>query len=138
MSFHACKENAMSITSPITHVALALALSCLATSAAGIQRTFVASTGVDSNPCNLAAPCRTFGAAMAQTASGGEVIVLDSGGYGAFTVLQPVSIIAPAGVYAGISVFTGTGITINAGAGVVTLRGLTINNLGGDIGIDYV
>ena len=49
MSFHACKENAMSITSRITHVALALALSCLATTAAGIQRTFVSSGGVDSN-----------------------------------------------------------------------------------------
>jgi hypothetical protein len=139
MSIHACEENAMSLTSRITHVALALALSCIATTAAAaLQRTFVASTGSDANPCNLPAPCRTFGVAMAQTASGGEVIVLDSAGYGAFTVAQPVSIIAPEGVYAGISVFAGTGIIVNAGAGVVTLRGLTVNNLGGDIGIDYV
>ena len=138
MSIHACEENAMSLTSRVTHVALALVLSCLATTAAGIQRTFVASSGVDTNPCNLPAPCRTFGAAMAHTDPSGEVIVLDSAGYGAFTVAQTVSIIAPAGVYAGITVFSGTGITIAAGAGVVTLRGLTINNLGGDIGIDYV
>ena len=123
MSIHACEENAMSLTSRVTHVALALVLSCLATTAAGIQRTFVASSGVDTNPCNLPAPCRTFGAAMAHTDPSGEVIVLDSAGYGAFTVAQTVSIIAPAGVYAGITVFSGTGITIAAGAGVVTLRG---------------
>jgi len=46
-----------------------------------------------------------------------------------------VSIIAPAGVYAGISVFTGVGITVNAGGGVVTLRGLTINGQDGQDGI---
>ena len=64
--------------------------------------------------------------------------MLDSAGYGPVTVSQAVSIIAPAGVYAGISVFAGAGVTVNAGAGVVTLRGLTINSLGGNIGVDYV
>ncbi|HEX9276293.1 MAG TPA: right-handed parallel beta-helix repeat-containing protein, partial [Casimicrobiaceae bacterium] len=48
---------------------------------------------------------------------------------------QSVSIIAPPGVYAGISVFSGVGITISAGSGKVTLRGLTINQLGGTTGI---
>src|SRR5436853_5663 len=82
------------------------------------QRTFVsAATGNDANPCNRAAPCRNFAAAIAQTASGGEVVVLDSGGYGTVTISQAVSLVAPPGVYAGISVFSGTGITINAGLG---------------------
>jgi hypothetical protein len=103
---------------------------------AAAQRTFVASTGNDANACSLAAPCRSFLAAIAQTLSGGEVIVLDSAGYGPVTVTQPVSIIAPPGVYAGVSVFDNAGITINAGAGAkVTLRGLTINGLGGVQGV---
>ena len=104
---------------------------------AGAQRTFVASFGVDTNPCTLSAPCRSFAQAMSRVAVGGEVIVLDSAGYGPFTIVQPVAIIAPPGVYAGISVFSGVGITVTAGSGKVTLRGLAINSLGGDVGIDF-
>ena len=55
------------------------------------QRTFVSSTGVDSHPCNLAQPCRSFASAIAQTDIGGEVIVLDSAGYGPVTITQSVS-----------------------------------------------
>src|SRR5207302_10656614 len=103
------------------------------------QRTFVsAATGNDASPCTRTAPCRNFAAAIAQTASGGEVVVLDSGGYGTVTINQAVSLVAPPGVYAGISVFSGTGITVAAGAtDVVTLRGLTLNGLGGNYGIDF-
>src|SRR5205807_1357882 len=65
-------------------------------------------------------------------------VVLDSGGYGTVTINQAVSLVAPPGVYAGISVFSGTGITVAAGAtDVVTLRGLTLNGLGGNYGIDF-
>ena len=119
-----------------------LALSALlfagvaADASAAIQRTFVASYGIDAGSCGVTSPCRTFGFAMAQTLSNGEIIVLDSAGYGApVTIAQSVSIIAPPGVYAGISVFSGVGITISAGSGKVTLRGLTINQLGGTTGI---
>src|SRR5215471_13629595 len=80
------------------------------------QRTFVSGGGNDLNACSRTAPCRTFGHAISQTSVGGEVIVLDSAGYGAFTITQAVSIIAPPGIYAGISVFSGDGIDINAGA----------------------
>jgi hypothetical protein len=101
------------------------------------QRTFVASYGSDGNACSLAAPCRGFAAAITHTDPGGEIIVLDSAGYGTVTIDKSVSIIAPPGVYAGVSVFSGDGITIN-GAGVeVVLRGLTINGQGGDDGIFY-
>jgi hypothetical protein len=108
-------------------------------SAALVQRTFVsAASGNDANPCTRTAPCRNFAAAIAQTQPGGEVIVLDSGGYGTVTITQAVSIVAPPGVYAGISVFSGTGITINAGpSDTVTISGLTFNGLGGTDGIDY-
>jgi len=94
------------------------------------QRTFVASTGNDANPCSLTLPCRGFTAAVSAVAAGGEVIVLDSAGYGPVTITKSVSIIAPAGVYAGISASTGNAITIAAAAtDVVALRGLKLNNI---------
>ena len=101
------------------------------------QRAFVASYGNDTNPCSLTLPCRTFAAAIATTPPNGEVIVLDSGGYGAVTITQSVSIIAAPGVYAGISVFASDiGVTVAAGAtDKVVLRGLTINGQGGHNGI---
>jgi hypothetical protein len=107
-----------------------LLLTLSSTLGLAVPRTFVASTGFDTNPCSVVAPCRTFSAAIAVTDAKGEVIVLDSAGYGPVTITKSVSIIAPAGVYAGISASTGNAITITAGAGdVVTLRGLKLNNI---------
>lgn len=100
------------------------------------QRTFVASTGDDANACSIAAPCRGFAAAILQTNPFGEVIVLDSAGYGPAIITQSVSIIASPGVYAGVTVFSGDGITINGAGATVTLKGLTINGQGGDVGIN--
>ena len=120
----------------------AIVLVCLIAAAAGtahaqVQRTFVKSTGNDGNPCSLTAPCRGFAAALAQTAANGEIIVLDSAGYGAVTISQSVSIIAPPGVYAGISVFSGTGIAITGTNVRVVLKGLSINGQGGSNGIVF-
>jgi hypothetical protein len=124
-------------------LALSISFLCalLATPAqATVQRAHVsAAYGVDSNTafnCDAVHPCRFFQAATTVVSSGGEVVALDSGGYGTVNITQSISLIAPTGVYAGISVFPGAnGITI-ATAGVnVTLRGLTINGMGGDYGI---
>jgi hypothetical protein len=102
------------------------------------QRTFVASFGDDAAACTLAAPCRGFTAALAQTDAHGEIVVLDSAGYGRVTINKSVTIAAPAGIYAGITVFAGTnGIDINRFDGVVVLRGLMINGQGGDDGINF-
>jgi hypothetical protein len=102
------------------------------------QRTFVSSTGNDITAnCGISDPCRSFSRAMSFTDPNGEIIVKDSAGYGPVTITQSVSIIAPQGVYAGISVFSGDGITI-AGSGVkVVLRGLSINGQGGFTGISF-
>ena len=106
---------------------------------AGTQRSFVASYGLSTNAalnCSLANPCRQFSDALAVTNAGGEVVVLDSAGYGNATIAQSVSIIAAPGVYAGISAFgVQDGITINAPGARVVLRGLTINGQGGLNGI---
>lgn len=100
-------------------------------STAQVQRTFVSGLGDDGNPCSRTSPCRTISHALMGTNAGGEVIVLDSAGYGAFSITHAVSITAPPGVYAGISVFSGNGIDINAaGSDTIILRGLTINNQG--------
>ena len=99
------------------------------------QRTFVSSHGNDANPCSLASPCRGFAAAVAAVADRGEVIVLDSAGYGPVTITKSVSLIAPNGIYAGITVVAGDGVTINAPEAYVVLRGLSINGQGGDNGI---
>jgi Right handed beta helix region len=117
----------------------AMAVGCVvvASSADAAQRTFVSIGGNDaSTTCSLVAPCRSFSKAITVTDDNGEVIVLDSGGYGHVTIDRSVSLIAPPGIYAGISVFPGdNGIDID-GAGIkVALRGLTINGQGGDIGV---
>jgi hypothetical protein len=103
------------------------------------QRTFVASYGSPGNTasnCSIANPCRGFAEAISVTSPGGEVIVLDSAGYGTVAISQAISIIAPPGVYAGVSVLSGSGIVVNAGTNAVTLEGLSINGLGGVTGID--
>jgi hypothetical protein len=104
-------------------------------------RTFVSPTGSDSNPCTLAAPCRTFQGAIAQTNSGGEIAVLGTAGYNAgatFNIDRPISIVNPGGFEAGIVVpLDGIGITFTTG-GAVYLRGLTIEGGGtGSFGIVY-
>jgi hypothetical protein len=100
------------------------------------QRTFVSTGGADGNTCSLAQPCRGFAKAITVTDPGGEIIVLDSGGYGAVVISQDVTITSPPGVYAGISVSPASdGITVAAPALNVALRGLTINGQGGNNGI---
>jgi hypothetical protein len=102
-------------------------------------RTFVSGSpaGSDTGTCPITAPCRTFAYALTQTAPSGEIIVLSSGGYGAVTIGQAVSIIN-VGNFAGVTVASGgTGITINAGTtDSVTLRGLTID--GGGVGANGI
>jgi parallel beta helix pectate lyase-like protein len=101
------------------------------------QRTFVSGkVGNDANSCSLASPCRNLQRGIDAVASGGEVIPLDSAGYGTFAITQPVTISAPAGVTASISVGPPAqyAITIDT-AGTVALRGISISSVGGTRGI---
>jgi Right handed beta helix region len=101
-------------------------------------RVFVsAKTGSDLNSCAVTSPCRTFGQALLTAAAGGEIIVLDSGGYGPVTITKAITINVPGGIYAGVSVASGDGVAIAASAGdTVVLRGLTINGSGGSHGVN--
>jgi len=120
-------------------IALALCTLVASLSVSAAQRTFVSGSGVDTNPCTLTLPCRSFATAIGQTAPSGEVIVLDSAGYGPVAITKSVSIIAPAGVYGGISVSApnGTGIDINGSNITVVLRGLSIVGQGGETGVQF-
>jgi Right handed beta helix region len=120
---------------------LAIAFNFFTTESHAVQRAHVSAlAGSDANTasgCSVPAPCRTFQAAMSVVDPNGEVVALDSGGYGAVTITKSISLIAPTGVYAGISVFPGaTGVLIPGGNVIVALRGITINGQGGRLGID--
>src|SRR6266849_4735182 len=93
-------------------------------------RTWVSGVGDDANPCSRTAPCKTFAGAISKTAVGGEINVLDPGGFGAVTITKSITIKAE-GVTAGVLVSGTNGIVI-AGANTdrITLKGLDMNGLG--------
>jgi hypothetical protein len=103
-------------------------------------RVFVSNSGVDTSTCSRSAPCRSFAYAITQVSAGGEVVALDSAGYGPVTISQSVSIYAVPGASAAISTSGfGNGITVAAGAtDSVVLKNLFVNGSGsGTYGIDF-
>ena len=123
------------------HVTLALAVASSLVSmpaSALVARAYVSGGGSDANTtvnCSLTQPCRTFQTAMTVLNDGGEVIALDSAGYGTVTITKSVSLIAPAGIFAGLTPTSGDAVTIATTGVNVVLKGLTINSLGGVNGI---
>src|SRR6185295_17001493 len=76
-------------------------------------RTWVSGVGDDANPCSRTAPCKTFAGAISKTAPGGEINVLDPGGFGAVTITKSITI-SSEGFEAGVLVSGTNGIIINA------------------------
>ncbi|MEP7010543.1 MAG: right-handed parallel beta-helix repeat-containing protein [Acidobacteriota bacterium] len=109
----------------------AVALTLCAALPAGAQatRTWVSGVGDDANPCSRTAPCKTFAGSISKTAAGGEINVLDPGGFGGVTITKSISIISD-GFEAGVLVSGTNGIIVNAGTGDVYLRGLDLEGLG--------
>jgi hypothetical protein len=99
-------------------------------------RTWVSGVGDDVNPCSRTAPCKTFQGAISKTAAGGEISVLDPGGFGALTITKSLYIDGTGQVSSILSSGT-NGITINAAAtDKVYLRNIDINGAGtGLIGV---
>jgi hypothetical protein len=92
-------------------------------------RTWVSGVGDDANPCSRTAPCKTFAGAISKTAAGGEINVLDPGGFGAVTITKSISIIS--GFEAGVLAAGVTGIVVNvASTDKVLLEGLDIEGVG--------
>jgi parallel beta-helix repeat protein len=91
-------------------------------------KIFVSSTGNDANDGSRGSPKRNFQAAHDAVTSGGEIVALDTAGYGAVSITKSVGITAPAGITGFVTTSgTANGITISSGATPVSLRGLTIN-----------
>jgi parallel beta helix pectate lyase-like protein len=110
-------------------IALVAGFSTLAHAQA--TRTWVSGGGDDANPCSRSAPCKTFAGAISKTAAGGEINVLDPGGFGGVTITKSISIKSDH-VEAGVLVSSTNGITVNTPAGgKVLLQGLDIEGLNG-------
>jgi hypothetical protein len=119
---------------------LLLSLLVLVTLSAAAQaqatRTWVSGVGDDANPCSRTAPCKTFAGAISKTATGGEINVLDPGGFGGVTITKSITI-SSEGFEAGVLVSGTNAIIVNATTtSNVVLRGLDIEGLGtGLVGI---
>ena len=66
---------------------------------------------------------------MTATSPGGEVDALDPGAYGSFTISQAITIEGQGWSYVAPP-SGGAAITINAGSGNVTIRGVSLNGVG--------
>src|SRR5713101_4040280 len=90
------------------------------------SRTWVSGVGDDVNPCSRTAPCKTFAGAISKTAAGGEIDVLDPGGFGAVTITKSITIRSDH-IEAGVLVSGTNGIVVQAGPNDrVQLEGLDI------------
>jgi hypothetical protein len=94
-----------------------------------VPRAFVSTTGIDTNPCSAAQPCRSFNQALTVVEPGGEIIVQDSGGYSTgFTITQSVTIDAGGFDASVINTSANDLCTISAGASdTVVLRGISFH-----------
>lgn len=119
-------------------VAVFLCTVTVSASAQLLLRTFVSSTGDDLNDCSILAPCRTFNGALAKTADRGEILALDTAGYGggggvALTISKSVTIDGN-GTRATVSANVGSEAVIVTNPGihqiVVTLRNISVSGRG--------
>jgi hypothetical protein len=113
----------------ILFAALAAQFFIAAQASAQATRTWVSGTGSDANPCSRTAPCQTFAGAISNTAAGGEIDVLDAGGFGALTITKAITIRSDH-AEAGVLVNGSTAITISVGpSDKVVLFGLDLEGI---------
>jgi hypothetical protein len=123
-----------------TAVALGVLMLGCSLAQAQATRTWVAGVGDDINPCSRVAPCKTLAGAYAKTVVGGQINVIDAGGYGGLKIDHSITVDASE-AYAGALGGSGSdGIVVVAGdKDVVVLRGLTLHGKDeADNGISYV
>jgi hypothetical protein len=94
-----------------------------------LTRSFVSSSGADSNPCTITQPCASFAQAYTKVGANGIIAALDPGKYGPIAITGPVTINGN-GWAAITAPAAGNGITINAGSGNVILTGLEVDGAG--------
>ena len=133
------------ITSKIIRFLSAAALVAAFSTLAHAQspRTWVSGTGDDNNPCSRTAPCKTFAGAQSKTATGGEISVLDPGGFGAITINKSLTLNGD-GMLGGILVSpAATGIIVNITSNLTTnkvvIRNVSIQGAGSALdGVRFV
>jgi hypothetical protein len=125
------QNKVMKISKIIRIIILAgFTFSCAAIVQAQATRTWVSGVGDDANPCSRTAPCKTFAGAISKTATGGEINVLDPGGFGGVTITKSITIRSDH-LQAGVLVSGTNAIVINAPASDrIVLEGLDIEGLG--------
>jgi hypothetical protein len=104
------------------------------------SRTWVASNGLDGNPCSRSSPCASFEGALAKTAAGGEINCVDAGDYGIVVIDKAITIDCAGTLGSMLVPASGNGIFVTAGSNdVITLRNLSIDGGGntGNNGIFY-
>jgi len=115
-------------TTAVTSIAFAL-LAAPVLSATSLH-TWVSGTGSDANTGTRISPYATFATAIANTTAGGIVSAVDSGDFGAITILKAITI---DGGSSGATISFTSSEAIYIGAGptdTVILRHLTITGLG--------
>jgi hypothetical protein len=114
----------------------ALAVGFAAVANAQATRTWVSGVGDDANPCSRTAPCKTFAGAVSKTATGGEISVLDPGGFGVVTITKALTINGD-GTLAGILSAGTFGVTVNITTNLTTdkviIRNISINGAGSGV-----
>jgi hypothetical protein len=113
----------------VSRLVVTLLAGFIAVSAAQAQATkiFVASFGNDANDGSRGSPKRNFQAAHDAVAANGQIVVLDTAGYGTLTISKNVNVTVPPGVNGFITATSGTAVTVNPGLRV-NLRGLIIES----------
>jgi Right handed beta helix region len=113
---------------------LALIVTAISSMPAHAQsRVFVSGLGLDTNPCAVTQPCRTFQVAYNKVPANGEIEVLDPAGYGPLTITHGISIQAHgwASISDGASCPACSAITVSVTTtDQVTLNGLVVDGLG--------
>jgi hypothetical protein len=122
---------------------LVFTLALASVAQAQATRTWVSGVGDDVNPCSRTAPCKTFAGAISKTATGGEISVLDPGGYGTLTVTKAITVDGGTGAGWGSTLFSSVNgfvvnITTNLTTDKVILRNLSVNGAGTTLGVDGV
>jgi hypothetical protein len=96
-------------------------------------RTYLASNGLDTDPCTLQQPCRLLPAALAAVDPGGEIWMLDSANFntGLVNITKSVTILAVPGAVGSVVANSADAMLINAASVKVVLRNLVFLNLAG-------
>lgn len=140
--------NKMKLTQIALTASLLIMVSAAATQAT-VLRAFVSSTGNDSNAganCPQITPCRTFAGAFPTVTAGGELIALDTSGYGPLTGGSPINkaitiATVPGATAFVVAAFGTAAFTVSAGVSdLVILRNISFNGAGaaGTSGIIFI